>query len=932
MADPVIYLITTAGAGSVTAPAGYNTVTVEAIGGGGNGFGSGSSSSTIAGGGGGGYAKTQDLAVTAGSTVVYYSVGAAASDSWVRVGTNSAPTSTSDGCLGYRGTSATSSAAGTGGSTANSIGTTEYAGANGVRGAPTPNGGGAGGDGGAASGRTGGGSGDMKGGDGGTSTNAGTAPGGGGGGSSTTAPAGAVGRVRITFIAASLESALTSESTLSADLSTVITPASDLSALATLTAALTTVIALQADTTAQADLSASLTVIPSYQAAMVAESSLTAGLTTTIQCASDLTASTDLSGDLTTLIALQSDAAAQSALSAALTTQITPAADLVATADLTAGLTTTIQCASALTASSSLTADLIALRPVEASLSGEATLTPALTTQIRPAAALSANASLTADLTTNINAIAALVSVSNLLEANLFVDRFQPFFIPLDYGIFLAELTAYDPATASVITHRFSSGTGYDHAGTFYAPRIENPASFRREINDASGGRAGASLGELTLVNNDGGLNALTGQYFDGRTLTLKIGQQSGAYASFTTILNATVESVAFERERVSVRLRDKAVTLDQPFSEAKYLGNNSLPLGIEGTADDLKDQYKPRILGRIALMQPKLVNTSKLIYQVNNGAVDAILNVFDAGAYLSQGPDYTNQTDMETNAPGGGQWRACPSLGCFRIGSAPFGQVSVSVAEQWAYPSNSAAGLIQRILTEKGYTSGDWVAADFTTLNEQNAGSLGVIVNDGETTASLIDRICQSVGAWWGFDALGQFRVMRFDAPSGSAVATITEDDNFEMERQPESTLPPWRVTLRADINHAVQDRKSLAGVVPEDRAAWFDKDAREQKTEDAALKTSRLLAEETTLDTDLNGIATALAESARRQALYAVRRDVVTLTLANPDHRFSAVDLGSVVTITSNQLGYQAGRLLRVIGLGVDYQRSLLDLTLWG
>lgn len=498
--------------------------------------------------------------------------------------------------------------------------------------------------------------------------------------------------------------------------------------------------------------------------------------------------------------------------------------------------------------------------------------------------------------------------------------------------IFLAEITAYDPATTAVVTHRFSSGTGYDNAGTFYAPRIEQPALFSRSMNDGSGGRAGVSLGELTLVNNDGALNALAGQYFDGRSLTLKIGNPASAYASFTTVLVATIESAAFERERVSIRLRDKAVTLDKPFSEAKYLGNNALPLGIEGTADDLKDQYKPRVLGRIALMQPVCVNTSKLIYQVNAGAVDTIVTVYDAGAYLSQGPDYTNQADMEANAPGSGIWRACPSIGCFRIGSTAYGQISCSVAEKWAYTSNSAAGLIQRILTEKGYTSADWVAADFTALDQLNAGSLGLLITDGETIASLIDRICASVGAWWGFDALGRFRVARFDAPSGTSVATLTEADILDIERQPESIAPQWRTTLQCDINHAVQDRKSLAGVVPEDRAAWFEKPSREQKTEVTALKTSRLLAEEVTTETALNGIATALAESARRQALYAVRRDVVTLTVANADNRFAAIDLGSVVTVTSSVLGYSAGRQLRVTGIGVDYQRATLDLTLWG
>ncbi|MGI9142462.1 MAG: hypothetical protein ACR2IJ_04665, partial [Fluviibacter sp.] len=95
--------------------------------------------------------------------------------------------------------------------------------------------------------------------------------------------------------------------------------------------------------------------------------------------------------------------------------------------------------------------------------------------------------------------------------------------------IFLAELTAYDPATSAVVTHRFSSGTGYDNAGTFYAPRIEQAAQFSRSMQGGQGGRSGMSLGELTLVNNDGALNALAAQYFDGRSVTLKLGSPTAA-------------------------------------------------------------------------------------------------------------------------------------------------------------------------------------------------------------------------------------------------------------------------------------------------------------------------------------------------------------------------------------------------------------------
>ena len=517
-----------------------------------------------------------------------------------------------------------------------------------------------------------------------------------------------------------------------------------------------------------------------------------------------------------------------------------------------------------------------------------------------------------------------------ILQFNL--TRFEPRYDRRVTRIFLAEIEAYDPASSSVITYRFASGQGFDNAGTFYKPRIENPATFTRGMGASPGGKANVSFGELTLVNIDRELAAMADDYYDGRTLTLKIGDPTADYSTFTTVLKATIETVAVERERISVRLRDRSVALDKPFSEAKFGGTNVLPNGIDGTADDLKDQAKPRILGRIALMQPTLVNTSKLIYMVNAGAVDAILNVFDAGAYLSQGANYTNQADMEANAPANGTWRACPSIGCFRLGSQPYGQITASVTEEWDYLSNTAAGLVQRILTEKGYTSSDWVAADFTALNAKNAGSLGLVIEGEETTASLIDRLCQSVGAWWGFDSLNRFRIARFEAPTGSPVATLTDNEVLEIERQPESQLPLWRTTLQADKSFAVQDRKSLAGVVPEDRAAWFSTASRDQKAENADVKTQRLLAEEETWDSALNGISIAQAESARRLNLFAVRRDVVTVTLANPADRYATLDLGAVVNVQSEKLSYGTGRLMTVISVSADFQSGTLDLTLWG
>ena len=192
----IVYLATTLGTGNFTAPTGYGLVTVEAIGGGGSGLGS-TGLLQRCGGGGGSYASANSIVVTGGSTIVYYTVGGQATDSWVNVGTNSAPTTLTVGCLAKGGINAAS--ANPGGPASGSIGNIIFRGGTGSIGISGEGGGGAGING-NASGRTAGRIAPMGDGTGG-SISIGTAPGGAGGPAATNGlnRSGAIGRVRITF-------------------------------------------------------------------------------------------------------------------------------------------------------------------------------------------------------------------------------------------------------------------------------------------------------------------------------------------------------------------------------------------------------------------------------------------------------------------------------------------------------------------------------------------------------------------------------------------------------------------------------------------------------------------------------------------------------------------------------------------------------------
>lgn len=656
---------------------------------------------------------------------------------------------------------------------------------------------------------------------------------------------------------------------------------------------------------------------------LASESSVTANLSTAIKLAADLSSTSAASASLTTSIKLAADLASSATVT--LDTRTVLRANLASESAVTAELSTAIKMAASLASESTVTADLSTAIKLACSMVSESSCSSSLTTTIKLAAGLASVSSAGGPLTTAIKMSAALASVSSI-GADL-VIRF-PRYLEQTETIFLAEIEAYDPDTSSVITYRYSSGRGFDNSGIFYPPRIENPASFNREVS-IDGTRADGSYGELTLVNVDGGCNALASDYCDGRRLTLKVGPQDGSYGAFQTILTATISDVTVERQRVSIRLKDAGAAFDKPFSTAQYAGTNVLPLGIEGTEDDIKGQYKPRVFGRVALMQPVLVNTSKLIYQVSNSAIDAIANVFDAGAYLARGSDYSSQSDMETNAPSPGYYRAWLAGGCFRVGSAAYGTISCSVVDKWTYSQISAGGIIQRIFSEIGFT--DYVAGDFTALNAKTAAPLGILVEDGETIADLIDRICGTIGAYWGFDALNRFRIGRLDAPS-SSVAVITDYHLIEIERQPRDISPAWKVSIDADANYAKQEKKSLAGVVTTVREAWLSAEYRTRKSEDAAVQTEHLLADEQKSESLFCSVSQAQAEATRRLNLHSSRRDTVTFSVPIQCPIFSSLDIGATVTLQTDMLGYSAGRNMIITMMAPDYRAGICQLTAWG
>ncbi len=505
--------------------------------------------------------------------------------------------------------------------------------------------------------------------------------------------------------------------------------------------------------------------------------------------------------------------------------------------------------------------------------------------------------------------------------------------------IYLAEVTAYNLLTAAIETLRFCTGQGYyDTSHNFYEPRILQPALMRRDIfgDGQIGGASQTGYGELTLINPDGGLDYLANYAFDGRSLVIKVGEETAAYASFVTALKGTMQQAAMEWKQVSIRMRDRQAELNKPVQPLTYAGNNTLPNGLEGVSD-IKGAAKPLLLGRCHNVAPVLVNSSRLIYHVTTGTLAELVNVFDKGAYLARGADYTSQSDMDTNAPAAGYFRTWKAGGMFRLGSSPVGQITCTAWEYSNIEGNTAAQLAYRLVTGPGgINPADTVAADYTLLDSQNAGSVGLWTSDGMTVAEALDQISASVGTWWGFDNLGRFRIARFDAPTGTAVAELTEVEILSIEQESLSVngeaAPVWKVTLTHDINWTVQSGDSLAGVVPADRKNWLSMANRQIVLSDASVKTKHLLAQEIVYDTLLAGASVAGPEAQRRIDMLKFKTTVLTVTVRIDAALLSAIDLGVVVRVWHTRFGLSSGKLCRVIGIETDYQRNQIELRLWG
>ncbi|NKC30207.1 hypothetical protein [Falsiroseomonas selenitidurans] len=517
--------------------------------------------------------------------------------------------------------------------------------------------------------------------------------------------------------------------------------------------------------------------------------------------------------------------------------------------------------------------------------------------------------------------------------------------------IYLAEITAYDPAGPGVVTLRYATGAGYSGPGApgYYEPRIIRPAQLRRTAfgSGTTSGAVETGYGELVLANIDGGLDGLIDLGLDGRSIRILQGDDAAAYGSFQVLFAGTMEQPRFTLAEVAILIRDRLFELDRPLQPTKFAGTNVLPDGLEGT-DDIKGQPKPVALGLVENVAPPMVNTARLILQLAAGSI-AGATLYDNGVALTAGAAYADIADMQANAPAAGAARLLATAGgsYARLGSSPAGQVTADITQVASAADRTVAQLLLGLATGPGgIDPADVVSADVTALDSAAPAVCGYWAGGEASVRQAMEAVAASAGVWFGFDRLGRLRMTQLAAPAGTPAATFTRLDSsrvatatiidiLEIERETSGDagrgMPAYRVTVEYRRNHTVQT-DGLGGVVDAARREFLRAEYRSATATDATVQIVHLLAPELAFRGLLANPADAQAEADRLLALYKVRRDLLRLRARLGDALAATLDLGAVVEVRLPRLGYGGGKLFRILGIETDAERGLVDFNLWG
>lgn len=549
---------------------------------------------------------------------------------------------------------------------------------------------------------------------------------------------------------------------------------------------------------------------------------------------------------------------------------------------------------------------------------------------------------------------------------------------------YLIEMTGAVDAAGTLRTFRYSTAAAFmtaptdNPANAVYEARVATVGNYERDAwsKGSTRGTSTTAWGNVVLANGDGALDAWINYGFCGQSITILTGPEAGPYSAFTPLFTGIIGSVIVGWQAVTVTLLDKVgVLADKPLQVTKYLGNNSLPTGVEGASNDLKGRPKPKLRGTAKNFQPPCVNTSMLIYQIDDGTavLPMTITVYSASVVATAGVQRASLAALQSNSPTAGtyDYYAGSDGWYIKAGFVPSNGPLTCDASEGTVANRTVAQIVSRLISQEGgfplsiidgisaldaaagYEVGFWESSETTigaeidallsscnaSLTDTRAGRLFLgRLSDPATGASvttIYDWMIQDGGA-------GITMAPSNDPGIGVRVGSTGEgkhayDGKYTTRQGVTMGQPVWRVLLDWGRNLTVQNLDSTQSSATADRIAYLAQDYRTVDVNSPTVKTQYVNAPEFVCQTLIVNATDAATEAAFQLALRSVPRYVVEIRV-DPSIG-QAIDLMSVFTLatsTTGRFGWSAGKQFLCIGLievfGESKTPNSITIVGWG
>lgn len=446
--------------------------------------------------------------------------------------------------------------------------------------------------------------------------------------------------------------------------------------------------------------------------------------------------------------------------------------------------------------------------------------------------------------------------------------------------------------------------------------------SFQRSILQGDIGQFATGKGRLVISNSDAEYDFLPLSYaIDGRPITIKVGRKEDSYDDAFTLARLTASGWDIGTDVITIDLEDFSYKLEVPMQPNVYGGTG----GVDGGAD-LAGKRKPLCFGNTLNVTAVTLVPNLLIYQVHDGAVQAIDVVYDRGIALTAGSDYATYAALVAAVVPGGQFATCRALGLFKLSAAADGLVTADVRGDTLDGYVDRSGdLVRWALTHRTdlIDPDDLDTASFDAVNTAQPAAIAYFIgpDDDLTVAAFIQNIMGGIGGWGGHKLDGTFEVRIFQAPTGSALARVSRADMVDGDIQrgplPDAYNPPsWRWRAMYARNWTVQP--DLSGAVSASHKAFAAEAYRLAEATSETIRQDHPFAKDREpINSYFSLKADADAEVARQIDLFKTTRAIYRFPVPRKGLRW---DMGDEITLIHPRFDLSQGRPTVIVEIDID------------